>query len=95
MLDHCTLSPEGDWSLCCEAHDREYEDPEATDRAAADKHLRECIAARGHRVVCWIYWIGVRLFGWWFWKRDRPLTRLVDRCVGAPVRMLRRIFGAR
>lgn len=84
--DGCTRSPDFDFSLCCEKHDEEYSDPESTDRAAADLHLRECIAGKGHRVLAWFYWAAVRLFGGSHWRADAPLSGKVDAAVGRPIR---------
>ncbi len=50
------------------------------DRAFADRILRKCIAQNLRRRgrprwvrlhVPWCFWLGVRLGGWWFWKRNR------------------------
>lgn len=71
--DWCTHSPDGTWWQCCRVHDRLYADPNATDRAAADLQLRRCMLRKGRPVLAWIYWFGVRLFGGFYWRRDRPV----------------------
>lgn len=89
---YCTLAPDLNFSEACWSHDAEYGDPTSTDRAGADRRLRQAIAAKGWHVVPWLYWIGVRLFGWYFWHRDTPITALVDRVVGIPYRAVRRLL---
>ena len=44
-------------------------------RAVADRRLRLCIRAKGHPVLAWVYWAGVRSAGWWFWRKARPPLR--------------------
>ena len=64
--DHCTFAPEMDvGETCCGHHDKAYSrGGDKVDRLNADIQLRDCIRAHGHPIVCWAYYIGVRLFGW-------------------------------
>ena len=32
-------------------------------RKDADDALRDCVASHGHKILAWIMWIGVRIFG--------------------------------
>ena len=53
---------------CCEAHDRNYGPDSTMTRWQADRELRRCIAQYRPN-VSWIVWVGVRLFGWRFYKK--------------------------
>ena len=61
--DGCTMSPDLVFSHCCVEHDVDYATGEVT-REEADRKLRQCIASTGYPVLCWVYWLAVRLFGW-------------------------------
>ena len=64
VSDGCSLFPDGDWRDCCVEHDRAYhKGGTGQERLAADRALRRCVAARGHPVVAWIMYRGVRLGG--------------------------------
>ena len=63
VSDGCSMSPDLTFSDCCEVHDLEY--ITGVDRRVADKNLRECIRSKGYPFLCWVYWLGVRLGGWW------------------------------
>ena len=64
---------------CCDEHDLFYEQGGGRkDRAFADRILRRCIAdnlrrrGRGRWVrlhVPWVFWVAVRVGGWWFWQK--------------------------
>lgn len=60
--DGCTASPDFDFRECCERHDKDYYSCRFT-RKQADIRLRECIAGKGYKVLPWIYYYGVRIFG--------------------------------
>lgn len=67
--DGCTAVPDFDFGAdCCNTHDYHYQLQDVS-RAEADKKLRECIKAKGHPILAWVYWSGVRVFGGGFWKR--------------------------
>jgi hypothetical protein len=78
IIDYCTLSPDGDWADACQGHDAAYIDPNATSRLAADNELFRCLWKKNRRVVACVYWLAVRAFGWWYWRRDRAVCPLVD-----------------
>lgn len=61
--DGCTMSPDLVFSHCCVNHDVHYATGEVS-REEADRQLRECISDSGFPALCWIYWFGVRLYGW-------------------------------
>jgi len=66
VSDGCTMAPDLTFSDCCYEHDIYYVTG-AVNRKEADRCLRKCIAAKGFPVLAWIYWLGVRLFGWVFY----------------------------
>lgn len=61
--DGCTMSPDLVFTECCYVHDINYAIGDIS-RQAADKKLKECISKNGYPRLCWVYWIGVRLYGW-------------------------------
>ena len=63
VTDGCSMSPDMVFSECCVEHDIDYATGFVS-RADADLKLRECIKAKGFPILCYVYWIGVRLFGW-------------------------------
>lgn len=68
-MDYCTWFPEGWWSACCEAHDRNYADQ--IGQLIADGKLFLCVATSGDNVlevaasviVAAVMLAGVTLFG--------------------------------
>ncbi len=49
---------------CCIEHDRAYwYGGTRSERKAADAALRDCVAGHDHKILAWIMWIGVRIFG--------------------------------
>lgn len=71
VTDGCSLSPDMVFSDCCITHDVDYYTG-IVSRAQADKNLRECIKRHGFPVLCWVYWIGVRIFGWISYYFGKP-----------------------
>lgn len=65
--DHCTLFAEGNWSDCCKRHDRRYSNKRIS-RREADILLLRCVK-RKNRAVAYIMYVGVRLAGWYFYKK--------------------------
>jgi hypothetical protein len=63
MSDGCTFAPDMVFYDCCVEHDIDYSTG-TVNRAEADRKLRVCIRAKGYPILCWVYWLGVRLFGW-------------------------------
>lgn len=81
--DGCTAVPDFDFGYdCCGEHDAHYQLQDIT-RAEADRRLRDCILKKGipGKILCfsynsnWFlatsYFIGVRLAGFFFWKKRR------------------------
>ena len=68
--NHCTASPDGTWGTCCKRHDKRYENKRLT-RYQADKLLYRCIKRYSNAIIGSIYWLGVRLFGWYFYNNTK------------------------
>ena len=66
----CSFVPDHDDKIhsCCDQHDKDYADEKIT-RYKADLSFRQCIIKSGHPSRAWIYWVGVRAFGWYFWGK--------------------------
>ena len=67
MIDiRCTFFPDGNWMECCVAHDYGCADAEcqrsAEMRLAADQGLRRCVTKKGHPIIAWIMFLGVRIW---------------------------------
>ena len=60
--DGCTSAPDLNVRNCCEEHDVHYALADIP-RSEADKKLRHCMKERGWRVLPWVYWAAVRIFG--------------------------------
>ena len=59
------MAPELNVAPCCQAHDKAYRaGGDRQDRKLADIQLRTCMQASGQKVLCWVYYFAVRLFGW-------------------------------
>ena len=61
--DRCTDVPDGNYCKACERHDFRYRNGTVS-RPEADALLREDMRAKGHWLLCWVFWAGVRLVGW-------------------------------
>lgn len=61
--DGCSMSPDLTFAECCVTHDIDYSLGEIT-RAESDRKLRQCISSKGYPYLSVVYWVGVRLFGW-------------------------------
>jgi hypothetical protein len=83
--DWCTHWPEGtyvfglfkikynSWSSCCMRHDMGYDRliyPDLS-RAQIDWLLFKCVKSKGHPVIAALMYIGVRLFGYYHFKRAK------------------------
>lgn len=65
----CTLVPDFDFKDCCDAHEICYcIGGDSAARIACDVALRQCIKDKGHTIRAWIYYRGVRDFGWAFFN---------------------------
>lgn len=73
--DGCSGVPDFNFRDCCVQHDYDYAEHHRESegkRLELDKKLRLCIGCRGHKVLAWIYWVGVRAFGWIsYWVKER------------------------
>ena len=66
--DGCTLWPDGDWKDCCVEHDRAYwRGGRYRARLAADRALFRCVRARAGFAVALVMYVGVRVFGAFYW----------------------------
>lgn len=85
VSDSCSLFPDGDYGSCCVTHDKAYYfGGTDAERKVADRELRECVRAKGHKYLSRIMWLGVRVggvsflptpFRWGFgnkWPRKSP-----------------------
>ncbi len=65
VTDGCSLWLDGDWSEpCCVEHDELYWcGGSASERAAADAALRQCVDERAGGFVAQLMWVGVRAGG--------------------------------
>lgn len=70
-MNNCTGFLEGNWSRCCARHDKRYESSRLT-RYQADILLYRCTKKKC-KIVAPIMFIGVRLFGWYFYKRSNTV----------------------
>lgn len=80
--DWCTLSPDLDFGSCCRWHDTLYARQTGT-RLAADWKLARCIARHGigHWPIALLYFLFVRVFGWYFWRRARSIMAEVNKAI--------------
>jgi hypothetical protein len=60
--DGCSAAPDLNFRSCCEEHDLDYRNSLCS-RKEADLKLRRCLQKKGWKVLPWLYWCGVRLFG--------------------------------
>ena len=67
-MSKCTFFFGGSHNSCCEQHDKNYAADTQVTRREADRQLRECVIEKGHPVRAWVMWVGVRLFGWIFYR---------------------------
>lgn len=67
--DGCTLWFQGNWRHCCEIHDAEYF--EGFDKLQSDLNLMSCVADAGWPLMGLIMFIGVSIFGWFFYPRNK------------------------
>ena len=67
--EQCSFVPDLDVGECCADHDIAYQiGGSETDRGDADLAFRTCIRSEGRPIVAFIYYWGVRLFGWLFFN---------------------------
>ena len=78
--DGCSLFPDCNYRDCCIEHDRLYYfGGTKEERKAADRQLRACVRAKGHRYLAPLMYLGVRIggvawlptpFRWGFGKKN-------------------------
>jgi hypothetical protein len=68
-MNSCTLFPDCIWKDCCYVHDLNYVRQKIT-RLEADKMLLSCVKERC-KAVAYIMYAGVRLFGLYFWNKNK------------------------
>lgn len=68
MKNYCTAFPDGEEGMCCKAHDIEYSTKGTLSRKEADKALYQCVKENGEPVKAALMYVGVRAFGWLFYK---------------------------
>jgi len=67
----CSYTPDFNFFECCDAHDKVYENGGTKEiRKEADQQLCGCITEHGHPHKARIYYLGVRLFGRFFFKNN-------------------------
>lgn len=72
-FDGCTFVPDFDFGeTCCNRHDYHYRVHDVS-RAQADRQLFRCIRQNGKPIIAGMYWVGVRIFGVFFWRRHRGM----------------------
>jgi hypothetical protein len=73
----CSRVPDVNFRGCCDLHDLAYYvGGSLRDKWRADLGLAACIAERQGKVIGWLYFVGVTLFGWtpWHWSyRRKPV----------------------
>jgi hypothetical protein len=70
MCYGCSYTPDFNFYDCCSMHDIDYDKGGTKqERKKADQYLRDCIKAHGHPYKAYIYYMGVRLFGWMFFNK--------------------------
>lgn len=70
---NCTCFFEGNWTKCCEKHDKRYMSTRLT-KWQADKLLYRCVKKQGHAVVAGIMFAGVAVFGHWnYYKAQKEI----------------------
>ena len=80
MKNCCTMFFKGTWNKCCCKHDKRYEN-KRLNRKQADILLRRCVKNNINIknkylnkivkfIVPNIMYVGVRVFGWYFYKKE-------------------------
>lgn len=66
-MNYCTWWFDGWWGQCCHLHDIAYST--GVVKSIADLALQNCVASVGAPIISWIMWIGVTLFGGFWYAR--------------------------
>lgn len=66
----CTFYPDGNWRMACRRHDKIYSKDSKSNfsRLQADNQLFLDVKNSGHPIHATVMWLGIRCFGWMFWK---------------------------
>ena len=65
----CTGVPDLKLKPCCEWHDKMYgRGGTSYDRYRIDRGFYRCMKRKGSKFVCHVYYHGVRLWGWLFFR---------------------------
>jgi hypothetical protein len=67
-MDCCTLWFDGTWRECCCRHDRRYVNKRLS-RKQADKLLYRCVKRKSNAFMASVMYVGVRSFGWYFYRK--------------------------
>lgn len=83
--DGCSVFPDGTWLECCVEHDIKYWCGGPLDRRlAADRALKQCVAAKSKPAAAELVFLGTRLGGWpripfgWRWGYGHPWPHRED-----------------
>lgn len=68
-VDGCTGFFDGVWRHCCDIHDIDY--TLGVDKLFADLKLAACVADTGNPVIAIVMFLGVSIFGGFFYFRHR------------------------
>ena len=64
VSDGCSFFPDGNYRACCVEHDKTYYfGGTKQERKDADRLLRDCVRAKGHRFLAPAMYLGVRIGG--------------------------------
>ncbi len=64
VSDGCSCFPDGNWLECCNQHDKLYQQGGSPiQRKSADIGLLCCVAGKGHPIIAFIMYLGVRVAG--------------------------------
>lgn len=75
ISDGCTLSPDFNFTECCEKHDYFYKRPKKISRWKADKLLFRCIRGKFGWIMAGMYWVPVRCVGWMMWQKKEGVMK--------------------
>jgi hypothetical protein len=65
----CSYTPDFNFFNCCKEHDDAYDKGGTEeDKKKADNQLRECIKQQGHPHKANLYYMGVKVFGRFFFR---------------------------
>jgi len=80
----CTGVPDFKLRKCCEGHDKAYaKGGISKDRYRADLQFLACMIERKSKFVSYVYYFGVRLFGWFFFRyggKPSLIEKVFKRC---------------